>query len=148
MHCLERLVGSKVTHYSTIPSTKGRAQHPLRALIAPFTRWPEHELAHVVGVNALRQAAQRDLFSTDPCPPGAHVLIVDDTWTSGNKAFSAITTLRLAGAAKVSVLCIARWVGFNFIQRPPETVGGLWASLATKHSYSLDSCPFTGATCP
>jgi hypothetical protein len=41
---------------------------------------------------------------------GKHVLVVDDTWGSGDKAQSAALALKSAGASTVTMLCAARWL--------------------------------------
>ena len=45
-----------------------------------------------------------------PKVAGRHVLLVDDTWVSGDKPQSAALALRAAGARTVTILCIARWL--------------------------------------
>jgi hypothetical protein len=40
--------------------------------------------------------------------PGAAVLIVDDTWTSGSSIFDSARALRQAGASSVSALVLGR----------------------------------------
>jgi hypothetical protein len=37
-----------------------------------------------------------------------HVLVVDDTWVSDDKAQSASLSLKAVGAAAVTVICIGR----------------------------------------
>lgn len=39
-----------------------------------------------------------------------HVLLIEDTWTSGGNAQSAALALRRAGAASVTILALARWL--------------------------------------
>lgn len=146
--CAERLVGSRITHWSTVPSTKGRTDHPLRQSISPFARWPAHSLSHVPGIEPIRRSVQSDLFICPPLPPGAHVLLVDDTWTSGNKPLSGVSTLRTAGADHVSVLCLSRWLGYNFVHGAAAGAVGLPAALAQQSVYELGPCPFTGSECP
>lgn len=41
---------------------------------------------------------------------GRHVLLIDDTWTSGGHALSATLALRASGADQISVLVLARWL--------------------------------------
>jgi hypothetical protein len=72
---------------------------------------------------------------------GAHVLIVDDTWTSGSKAQSAALAVRAAGADLVTVLCIARWCRHDW---PDHRA--LLDSCASP--YDATVCPVTGGTCP
>lgn len=144
--CAERLVGAVVTHYSTVPSTRGR-EHQLPTLFGPLVRWPRHPLTHATGVEPQRRAVQGDLFASPALPTGSHVLLVDDTWTSGNKALSATATLRTSGAVNVSLLCIARWLSFDFLQRPVAPLG-LQIPLSQQQVYDLTICPFTGGGCP
>lgn len=44
---------------------------------------------------------------------GKRVLLVDDTWTTGTSVQSAAATLKAAGAASVTGLCIARWLSWG-----------------------------------
>ncbi|WP_146134810.1 ComF family protein [Actinopolyspora mortivallis] len=65
---------------------------------------------------------------------GKHVLVVDDTWTSGAKMQSAAVALSDAGAAQVTALCVARWCRYDW----PD------------HRELLDSCtePYDAFDCP
>lgn len=72
---------------------------------------------------------------------GRHVLVVDDTWVSGNKAQSAALALKDAGAAAVTVLCVARWLSNDW-----EDHREFMARLQTP--YDARRCPVTGAGCP
>jgi len=148
--CAERIVGAPVSHISTVPSTQQRAIHPLRdRVMATFHGLPEHPLTHVPGVSPTRKLAQADLFTCEPLTAAAHVLLVDDTWTSGNKIYSATTTLRRAGAGRVTTLCIARWLSFDFMSpSTPDPPAALSAILAARTVYNIAACPFTGTSCP
>lgn len=72
---------------------------------------------------------------------GKSVLLVDDTWTSGCKAQSAALAVRTAGAAKVTVLCVARWCRHDW----PDH-----RRLLDRFSepYDVMHCPVTGGACP
>lgn len=72
---------------------------------------------------------------------GRHVLVVDDTWVSGTKSQSAAITLKAAGAAAVTVVCVARW-----LDRSYEGHGELIDSLPGLYDALL--CPVTGGECP
>ncbi|MGJ7907882.1 hypothetical protein ACOQFL_15540 [Actinopolyspora sp. H202] len=65
---------------------------------------------------------------------GKHVLLVEDTWTSGAKVQSAAVALREAGADHVTALCAARWCRHD------------WES----HRWLLDSRtePYDAYVCP
>lgn len=72
---------------------------------------------------------------------GRHVLVVDDTWVTGAKSQSAAITLKDAGAAAVTVLCVARW-----LDRAYNGHGGLIDALP--EPYDALTCPVTGGDCP
>lgn len=86
-----------------------------------------------------------------PVPEGAHVLLIDDTWTSGGHAQSAALAARAEGAAHVSVLVVARWIEPSWVllldgerKVDPETyLRGL-----SPGDYDPLVCPWTGGVCP
>lgn len=69
-------------------------------------------------ITASDRYPRRDLFTLSPQHAeqvrGKHVLVVDDTWVSGAKSQSAALTLKAAGATRVTVLCVARWLSFRW----------------------------------
>ena len=93
---------------AVVPSRRGRpGTHPLQAMVAPFLALPWIRLS---------VRYRDDLAARDPDPsrfqaermPGAAVLLLDDTWTSGASATSAAAALRLAGARSVAVIVLGR----------------------------------------
>ena len=48
-----------------------------------------------------------------PQVEGNRVLLIDDTWTTGNSLQSAAAALKAAGAAVVTGLCVARWLSWK-----------------------------------
>jgi phosphoribosylpyrophosphate synthetase len=69
-------------------------------------------------------------------------LLIDDMWATGGHVQSAVLALRKAGAARVSVLVVARWL--------KEDYGGnkrFIADLANR-DYDPGICPWTGTDCP
>lgn len=148
--CAAQLAGLEITHWTTIPSTKGRAHHPLRGFMTQQAprRLIEHPL-RATGVVAARRRVQEDLFDAASLPPLSHVLVIDDTWASGNKALSAVRTLRARGADRVTVLCLARWLDFDFIREPlaVDEPTGLHIPLRRQHSFDPAVCPY-GLTHP
>jgi hypothetical protein len=141
--CIETLGGSAVTHWAVVPSLPAKPWvHPLRGLVAARAKGVEVPLTAAPGVSQPR-AVNPDHFACNMrMPPESHVLLIDDTWTTGGHAQSAALALRKAGAARVSVIVVARWLkedyGYNkrFI-----------AELATQ-DYDPSICPWTGGRCP
>lgn len=70
-----------------------------------------------------------------------HILVVDDTWVSGAKAQSAALALRAAGAWGVTVLCVARWLSWNWSEQQ-QLIRSLNAP------YDATRCPISSGTCP
>jgi orotate phosphoribosyltransferase len=89
------------------------------------------------------RGARPDHFRAgEPVPPGAHVLVIDDTWASGGHAQSAVLALRAAGAGRVSVLVVARWLS-------REHRGTAEFLKELEHTdYDPVICPWTGGDCP
>jgi orotate phosphoribosyltransferase len=113
MRCLGVLSGIRVSHWATVPSLPAKMEeHPLHALASPMmANLPEVTLTAAADVPEHR----RRLFCPDhyragsQVPSGAHVLVIDDTWTSGGHAQSVALAVRKAGAEKVSILNLARY---------------------------------------
>lgn len=72
---------------------------------------------------------------------GRHVMVVDDTWVSGDKGQSAALALKAAGALKVTVLCVARWLRDDWPDHH---------QLITRLEQPYDPlrCPVSGTSCP
>lgn len=68
---------------------------------------------------------------------GAHILLIDDTWTSGAKMQSAAVTLKDAGAAQVTALAVVRWLRWDWSDHA-ELLRGL------DRPYDPLHCPVTG----
>ena len=67
-------------------------------------------------------------------PPGASVLLVDDTWVSGASAQSAAAALKLAGARHVAVVVVGRHVN------PADRWAGPLVAGLTPARYDSSSC--------
>lgn len=68
-------------------------------------------------------------------------MVIDDTWASDEFTQSAALALREAGASRVSIMVIARWIN-------PDWSPG---HLLKKHlvgDYDPLICPVTGGLCP
>ncbi len=108
--CLWRAAGAAgPTHLAVVPTARGRpGVHPLRALIEPYLMRPWAELSARPDHHRVRDL-DPDRFASGPVP-GARVLLVDDTWTTGASAQSAAMALRRAGARSVATVVIGRHV--------------------------------------
>jgi hypothetical protein len=71
----------------------------------------------------------------------SHVLLLDDTSTGGH-AQSAVLGLRAAGAARVSLLVVARWIKKDFGNNAE-----FLRELADR-DYDPEICPWAGGNCP
>lgn len=141
--CLMELAGGDWPLWATVPTRRtDRTSTPLRDIALGLSRAPESEV-RLETVNPSRDRQVRpDYFRvTTPISPGAHVLLLEDTWVSGSTPQSAALTLRRAGAGQVSLLVLARWA------RPddPGTRKLLESIVGT--DYALTFCPWTGAPC-
>lgn len=100
------------SHVAVVPSGRARAgPHPLRRLVAGCLTRPEIRLTAAGG----QPPGGRDLdpgrFRAAAPLTGASVLLLDDTWTSGASAQSAVLALRAAGARHVAVVVLGRHLG-------------------------------------
>ena len=122
--CVWRAAGSEwqaagregPTQLAVVPTGRGRpGPHPLRALIAPYLTAPWAELAARPGGEQARDL-DPDRFVA-AVRPGARVLLIDDTWTTGSSAQSAAMALRRAGARSVATVVLGRHVGVAAAER-------------------------------
>ncbi|WBT08461.1 hypothetical protein PAB09_11410 [Corynebacterium sp. SCR221107] len=101
---------------TTIPSLSGRkGPHPLLLLVQQTAETipdcpPVSEVLLPTG-RAMRNEVSEKSFTSCISGEGFNVLVIDDTYTSGNHMRSATLRLRKAGAAKVYGLALARRVG-------------------------------------
>jgi hypothetical protein len=70
------------------------------------------------------------------------VLLLDDTWTGGGHAQSAVLGLRAAGATSVSLLVVARWINKEFGNNAE------FLREIADRDYNPEICPWTGGSCP
>jgi hypothetical protein len=125
--CAWRSAGfANPSHVAVVPTARGRpGQHPLRWLVTPHLGWPWADLV------ARPDQRERDLdpqrFAAAPLP-GARVLLLDDTWTTGASAQSAAMALRRAGARSVATVVIGRHLGAHL-------------------PFDLATMPFSAASC-
>jgi predicted amidophosphoribosyltransferase len=142
-HCPAVIAGAPVTHWATVLSLPAKSrEHPLHQIVSRAGLGAEVHLSPAATVQHPRDVNAGHFSADDSLPQSSHVLLVDDTWTGGGHAQSAALALRAAGAGKVSVLVVARWIKEDF---------GHNADFLRKLSgrdYDPAICPWTGGSCP
>ncbi|MDP9118132.1 MAG: hypothetical protein M3O28_12910 [Actinomycetota bacterium] len=141
--CVEALAGMPVSCWATVPSLRTTSgTHPLRQIVAthpPATA--ETSLLPTEGVRTRRDIGGHFL-ACRPLAGQPHVMLIDDTWVSGGHAQSAALTLRAAGARKVSVLTVARWLTPGWGKTDEFVTGRLRGA-----SYDPGACPWSASGC-
>lgn len=125
---------------TTVPSTSGRTGHPLRAIVAEMVGATRERYRELLTPTETAAALGRSV-STEryrASAPRGSVLLIDDTWTSGNHAQAASAALKDAGADKVAVVVLGRHLNPAF--------GGAVAHVAQARlrRFSWDVCALRG----
>jgi hypothetical protein len=141
--CAGILAGRPVTHWAAVPSLPARPdEHPLRGLVLGHAPGSEVTLQAAARAQRPREVNPGHFTCGDSLDAGAHVLLIDDTWTTGGHAQSAALALRQAGATRVSALIVARWLTDDY-QGTRQFLADL-----RKRDYDPALCPWTSARCP
>lgn len=102
---------------TTAPSTSGRENHPLRTMAAEMVETTRDRyrdlLRSAPDAAALGRNPSRSRY-TAAALWGENVLVIDDTWTSGNHAQSASAALKAAGAGSVAVVVLGRHLNNSY----------------------------------
>lgn len=148
--CAGALMGHVTRYWAAVPSLKtAGAEHRFREiLLAILADQDEIEIsasrASRFATDAQRREVRPDFYDVHGLvPDGSHVMIIDDTWTTGGHAASVATAIKQAGAQVVSVMAIARWL---------DPRGGYPGWTYTNHiserRYEPSLCPWTAGACP
>ena len=149
--CAELLAGKPSYQWASVPSLKHIGiPHPFRAILS---QWMSPHAAEITIAASpwARNAGYRQrrefnpgLFSIDsPVTAGGHVVVIDDTWVSGSHSQSVALALKRAGAGKVSILTVGRWLEMN----DPTTLS-VYKQQIDPRPYNPDVCPWTASDCP
>jgi predicted amidophosphoribosyltransferase len=148
--CASAAVGSAFTHWASVPSLQHfDREHPLHRIIHQMPGLPTvqvevraSEAGKAADHNQGRQfnAGHYDVVSA--IPAGAHVLVIEDTWVSGGHAQSVAAAFKHAGADKVSILAIARWLDMG----DPRT-HRIYHDALESRSYDATVCPWLNEPC-
>jgi predicted amidophosphoribosyltransferase len=148
INCPGKILGTPVSAWATVPSLPAKpSDHPLNDIVRRLARQGAIELVLQGAARATNpRAINADHFIVvnGSAAAGRHVLLADDTWTSGGHVTSAAMALRASGCEFISVLVLARWLSIGWADTT-ET----WArSRLVLPDYQADVCPWTQAQCP
>ncbi len=107
--CIAVLSGSHPDGWAYVPSLAGRqGAHPLGEIASQFMGAVPNVpvIPSVVTGNARDFNAEHFTVETT----AQHVLLVDDTWTTGGHLQSASAALKAAGVKRVTGLAVSRWL--------------------------------------
>jgi hypothetical protein len=147
--CIDKRIGAKVDAYVAVPSLSGRTNpHPFVQKTTDFGLTND-SLRLVPGPSAVATSSRivsADQFRIHPDSADLtekHVLVLDDTWTTGSNTQSAALALRRHGAKYVSVMVMGRYLVPGYGQNAAFIKERLHG-----RDYSPDICPVTGGDCP
>jgi len=139
--CIEGRAGGPVDLVTTVPSTSGRAEHPLvrvvdrSRLLSPLHR----AVLTRTAAPADHNLAGDDVFASRSRLDGTRVLLIDDTLTSGARLHSAASTLLRSGARSVVALVIGRVVDPDW----NDACRAIWR-WSRDRDFSFDRCCWCG----
>ncbi|MGH3887358.1 MAG: hypothetical protein ACRDSZ_12465 [Pseudonocardiaceae bacterium] len=144
--CIEQRLGHDVDAWAFVPSvrTDRTGKHPLRMVAKQAgLALPEIELRIGERADPEQRTTSADRFAlaTNSHVRGRHVLLIEDTWTSGGNAQSAALTLRRGGAASVTIVALARWL------KPEESPTGAFVTNWLTEDYDPLVCPVNDQDC-
>lgn len=143
--CIESRLDAEIETWAIVPSTRPDriGDHPLHVVTRQTgLRLPEIELVARPSVHLDERVTSADRFVvTAGDTAHRHVLLIEDTWTTGAKCQSAALALRRAGAASVTILVIARWL------TPREPRVGAFIKNRLTASYNPLVCPVDNSDC-
>ncbi len=147
--CVGAVVGQPVSRRLAIPGKPDRAgQHPFIAMTEAMQAVagpPEPQLVARTDIPVADREVTPVRFAVWPSGrrfDGEHILVLDDTWTTGSRTQSAALLLRQHGAVHVSVMTVARWLDRSWA--PTKAFVG--SRLTT--AFAPNRCPVTGTSCP
>lgn len=139
--CIQSRAGGPVDLVTTVPSTSGRAEHPLvRVVDRSRLLSPLHRAVLTRGsAPADHNLAGDDVFATRYRLDGARALLIDDTLTSSARLQSAASTLLRSGARSVTAVVIGRVVDPEW----NDACRAIWRWSASR-DFSFDRCCWCG----
>lgn len=138
--CIATCTGSYPDGWAHVPSLSGRqGEHPIAQIASQFMgsvpNVPVIANSADDGARAFN-SAHFDVSKTT----AQHVLLLDDTWTTGGHLQSAAAALKVAGVERVTGLAVARWLDPSW-----STTKAFMANLTAEFDPAI--CPYTGLPC-
>lgn len=126
-----------ITHWATVPSIRDRGYpQTLHTITAGLLRnMPEAIMTKSNDVRDPRSLRPENFTVHGPVMRH-HVVLIDDTWTTGGHAESSAAALKRAGASRVTLLVLARWLD----PRRGDTDAFIRSELT--QDFDPDRCPF------
>lgn len=148
--CASKATGSAFTHWASVPSLKHfDREHPLHRIAHQLPGLPAQqvdvrasEAGKVADDKQARQFNADHYYVASALPAGSHVLVIEDTWTGGGHAQSVAASLKNAGADKVCILAIARWLDMD----DPRT-RRIYNDVLEPRPYDFTVCPWLQERC-
>ncbi len=143
--CLEQAAGvDEFSLVTSIPSTSGRQDHPLPSMLREIVKPVSDRYVDLLIPNPeyepdAREASD-DRFRVRRRLRGNSILVIDDQWTSGGRAQSAASALRLAGSSRVAIAVLGR----HFDRRPMRDD---YREAAERYYQAARSQRWTWSTC-
>lgn len=146
LDCASEIVGCAVSAWTTIPSlSSGRVGHPLPTMVRPFLPVIAEKGAVAAPDHQDERTVRPENFSFRSDLSRHHLLVIDDTWTSGGQAQSVAIAARRAGARAVTVLVVARWLDPEW---PPTKAYMASRKGRLGPNFEVLQCPFVYGRCP
>lgn len=142
--CIRRHTRSPLTSVVSVPSGRNRHPHPLDDFLRYFPERLKKSKALFTGLprQGRAEGISPDDFDFSAPPAEDHLLILEDSWVSGGNALSLAIQAKRQGAARVSILSVARYL-------TPDKVTREWLQTqAATDPYDPAFCPVTRGACP
>jgi hypothetical protein len=144
--CIEHQLGRDLDAWAFAPSvrTDRTGEHPLH-VVAKRAGLALPQIELVTGERADPEqratSAGRFALAANSHVQDRHVLLIEDTWTTGGNAQSATLTLRGGGATSVTILALARWL------KPDEPPTSDFVTSRLTEDYDPLVCPVNDPDC-
>jgi hypothetical protein len=133
---------------TAVPSTRGREQHPLTRVLRQIVKPTSDRYVDLLHPNPDYPAGSRDAsddrFRVSTGLSGEPVMLIDDQWTSGSRAQSAASALKMAGAGPVATVVLGR----HFDRRPDREdyreAASSYYSAAQTQGWTWTACCIRG----